>query len=130
MIMSPLFSNEKLPRFLVQRDTTPRLDVCAVSSECAFTASKSFPQEKKVIFSSVSLWVILAAVSVHRHPSPTESSSVVSWTPSWRISQNYKHTQIQMYVCPCSSQQSQGVSPMHFHKEIIFEMKSVKSCLW
>lgn len=95
-----------------KKHTTPRLHVRAVSSECAFTASKSFHGRKKkerVIFSSVSLWVILAAVSIHQRPSPTESSSVVSWTPLWRISQNHKHTLLQMYVCSCNSQQSLGV---------------------
>lgn len=42
----------KLPRFLLQRQKTPRLHVHAVSSECAFTALKLFPQRgkrKKVI---------------------------------------------------------------------------------
>lgn len=44
VIMSPLFSDGethlKLPRFLLQRDTTPRLHVRTVSSECAFTAAQ------------------------------------------------------------------------------------------
>lgn len=121
-----------------QISPTKRHDTKAACSRCllrmCFHSLKIIPTEKKVIFSSVSLslslWVILAAVSVRRRPSPTELSSIMSWTPSWRISQNYKSTQIQMYVCSCNSQQSRGVAPMNFHKEIIFEMKSVEGCLW
>lgn len=112
VIMSPLFSNEKLPRFLVQRDTTPRLNVHVVS-ECAFTASKSFPQ-KKVIFFPVSL--SLVAMFIHQCLSPTEPSSVVSWDPSWRVSPNNKRAQIQMYCATVhAAVSSRGVGPMRFH---------------
>lgn len=133
VIMSPLFSDEKLiwncPDFFLQRRARHQGCMFAPSPQNVLSQPTNHPcwkkrkrgrtrQKKGVIFLLclyLSLWVILARrVRPPRRPSPTESSSIVCWTPSWRISQNHKHILVQMYVCSCNSQRSQGVGPMHF----------------
>lgn len=93
VVMSLLFSDENSFQIAqISPTKTQRLHAHTLLRMC-FHSLKIVPaEERKVIFPSVS-GVILAAVSIHWRPSLTELSSVISWTPLWRISQHYKpHT--------------------------------------
>lgn len=96
VIMSPPFhwwgAHLKLPGFLLQRQKTHQ-----VSSECAFTASTSSPHRRRSDFPLPSLGDSRRGVHPPARPSPTESPSIVSRTPSWRISPRYKRR------CRCMS---------------------------
>lgn len=46
------------------------------------------------------------------------------------LSESQTHTLTDVCLFMQQSAESGGVGPMHFRKEIIFEMESVEDCLW